>query len=271
MCKEGLWGRPGSRYCRVLREYGPKGVREPLRSLNSYGYILRFDPMYNASVPLIREEDMVLYITPRDALARLVGRDYYQTLQSVLQDILLDLRGIGIPLDHVGVTGSLAAGIASEGVSDVDLVVYGSDNAVTLLNHFGKIVTPLEEVRDDVGGFRAKRLYVGWRRGFREGVGVSWVGIPKGGYEVCKVINSYWRLQPTTGCIKTTVEIEPGQPSALIYPPCVRAGRFYIVSFEYNVALMMYKGGLFKIRGELAGDEVIYVATESCDSYIEPL
>jgi hypothetical protein len=266
ICRESLWARGGSGFCRILEMYGPRGVSDTLARIGFKEY---HDGIYNSPMPYVRMSDVVEVTRPRDALANVTSRPSNE-LHYELLEVLGLLTESGVELSNVGLTGSLAIGIENVRVSDIDLVVYGSGSAEIAYQVFrglGGSFTHLGEF----GGLKVKPgVSIGWRRARFKRYIVGWVGVPGVG-ELCEPIRSYFSVQSPTTPVDLVVVIERAQAQALTYPPCVMSrDGVYVVSFEYNVGALLYEGGVFRIRG-LAdrGAGVVYLATREMPGFIE--
>lgn len=248
VCGEGgPWRRPGARLCRVIIEYGPRGVAGALAKA---GLPQAHDPAYAAPIPYV-SCDSLSVICPPEALMDALSRGVNDVV--AVAGLLADQ---GVPLESLGLTGSNALGAAVPGLSDVDLIVYSDSDgseAVDVARIFSSL-TPAGPPRSDFGGVRVyPPAGVGWRRARVAGVTASWVGVPRRGISAhCKPLSSYPPRDPPRpqARVSLRVSVRPGQPEALLYPPCVDAGAgLTLVSLEYNLALVLYTGGVFKISG----------------------
>ncbi len=268
ICKESLWVRGASSFCRVLEMYGPRGISDTLAGIGFKEYL---DGIYNSPMPYVRITDVVEIVKPREALARVIRKP-----SNEIHHELLDLLGVlvesGVELDNIGLTGSLAMGIENVEISDIDLVVYGLENTELAYNIFRKELRANPILLEELGGLQVKPgVNIGWRRALFKRYIVGWVGIPGVG-EFCKPLRGYFSLNGPTGRqVDLIVEVEEAQSTALTYPPCVvsRDG-IYIISFEYNIGALLYKGGIYRIRGLADRDlSVIYVATRELPGFIK--
>lgn len=257
-CRKGPWERPSGRYCRVVSFYGPQGVRD---AIARYGVVEREDPLYGSAMPYIGKSEVLHIIEPREAMEKLLGSARLYPYVSLVEKIS---RESSISIENLGVTGSIAAGIDVPGFSDLDLVVYGGYNAAKMLEYFLAKATQAEPlIKNDHGGLKSSPIDIRWRRQlFEEGLHVSWVGIGLD-HEKCAPLRSYWTIEtPEKGRVtKRVLEVEPRQETALTYPPCVKAiNKIYIVSFEFNVGILLYRGGRILVEGvPSTGGNVIYV------------
>ncbi len=259
LCREeSPWAKGGLSLCRVLQDYGPRGVGETLRAL---GFAETLDGLYNSPMPYVRGVDAISVVTPREALERLL-RGPLSPLSYEVLNVLDKLRGLGVKLENLGLTGSIALSFENPEISDVDLVAYGFETAELLYEAFtGLRVKPL--ISSKLGGLKVSpELDVSWRRVDIGRVHVTWVGVPLEG-ELCEPLREYFKVRGPVREARVTVSIEGGQGGSLVYPPCASSlDGVYVVSFEYNVATMLYEGGVFSVHGLMDSEgSTIYLAT----------
>lgn len=258
------WRRPSGRYCRVIREYGPLGVKDAwarYRSVWQSGYgedQQLYDGVYAASMPYIGFDNIIYVIEPRSALRAAIssGTGLVAEAASVI------LRGSGVSLVEAGLTGSYAAGIASPSISDIDFVIYGSEAALKMYEFYTSMAKPVEGPRSSFGGVRVyPPQETWWRRAFLGFMSSSWVGVPAQPASHCPPIRKYPNIDPPSRrLVKVKLKIEGGDPSALLYPPCVESRDYYIVSFEYNVASMLFQGGWMEVEAvESVNGSTLYI------------
>ncbi|MEM1873798.1 MAG: hypothetical protein QXS85_02670 [Acidilobaceae archaeon] len=253
LCNEGAWSRPASRLCRVIDEYGPRGLSRALSKLSSLN---KRDGVYGALVPYVERWRTLLLIDPREALEARIRSPRSQLDHTVLR-ISSVLRSLGVSLGELGLTGSLAAGIENPKFSDVDLVVYGARAARRVLEFFESSTIRGVERREFGGLSVNPPVNTSWRRARLEGVEVSWVGVPLEG-ELCTPLESYFKVPKPEKHAEKVLRIEPEQEESLLYPLCVKAETGeYLVSFEYNIAIIVYKGGVFRVKGLVDENETV--------------
>lgn len=257
-CNRGPWGRPGGKYCRLIESYGPEGVSKALAKAS---ISLRWDPLYHTNMPYLTNNDIVYYVSPREALERLIYKG--STLSHKLLSFLDELRSYGIPTSDIGITGSYGLTIAQE-FSDIDLVIYG-DSSLRAMKFFVDRATAVE-CKDDFGGLKVIGTpCLAWRRGLvkaeHQGVVASWVGVPNYVAGHCPRLHEGIEGPPLR--FNATIDVPGGELSALLYPPCVRlSDGSYLLSFEYNLAYIMYVGGKFEIEGLRYGDLILLGSRE---------
>ena len=237
ICRRSPWRRPGASLCRVIKTYGPKGLAEAIDTIGARQY---HDPLYGASMPYIREANVIARIGPIEALEMVVRKPRGRVSQAAVE-LAYAFKGWTL-----GLTGTTAIGAENNEISDVDLIV-ATQRPSRFLHEFTATVKPY--TRDPS---------LSWRRGYYDGVHVSWVAAPREPAIHCPPLASYWRIDTPRRRVEAWVTVEPGQEGALLYPPCVEAGDVYIVSYEYNHGYRLYRGGRIKVRG-IAGSSTIYI------------
>ncbi|MCE4624672.1 MAG: nucleotidyltransferase domain-containing protein [Desulfurococcales archaeon] len=238
--------------CRVIRGYGPLGLDRAVR-LSSVREILA--PQYGSVIPVYGPWDVLVRVDPRTALVRVLSRGPLDVI-----DVLSVVRSWGISMADIGLTGSFAGGYWHD-KSDVDLVVFDSDAVLRMYHAFReRATTPDRATKVDLGGLVVRPYTdLSWRRTIISGRGVTWIGVPPEPLLHCPPLKAIRTSpRPPRRFVEVEVDIPPGQLSALLYPPCVRAGGLWIVSYEYNVGGILYEGGRIVIRG-VAGDGVVYL------------
>ncbi|MEM1846959.1 MAG: hypothetical protein QXK14_02500 [Acidilobaceae archaeon] len=257
-CDKSLWSRLGTSFCRVVIEYGPQGLEN---ALTRSKVVERFDGVYGAFQPYLESWKILFVVEPREALQNRIARPI-AFLDEILIEVLKALREFGVSLSELGLTGSLAAELENQKVSDIDLVVYGASSSLKVFEAFIS-TSPIVSLRNSFGGLLVNPpVNVGWRRTLVRGREVSWIGVPLEG-ELCEPLSSYERVLRPTRFVEKEVTIEPGQETSLLYPPCVKtAPGEVLISFEYNLAVSFYEGGKFVVRGVAdEREEVIYLGT----------
>ena len=247
-CRKGPWKRPSGPYCRVIDFYGPLGVKSAITRI---GMSERLDPLYSSAIPYIYRSEILYVIEPREAMNNLAVSARFHYYTSLIEKIS---RESSVSIENLGITGSVAAGIAVHGLSDLDIIVYGNYNAVKMFEYFKSRLSrigPLIAKRNH-GGVKSSPIDIGWRRQqFNNSMFVSWIGVGFS-HEKCAPLKSYWSIESpdTRRIVKTTLYIKPWQETALTYPPCVHSNSgVHIISFEYNIGTLLYQGGKILIEG----------------------
>lgn len=247
---------PGGSLCRVLRRYEASEVIDAAERVGMKAFK---DPLYGASTPILGGEELVLACDPVESMRRIITHPS-GNLEFMVVRVASLLRAVGVSVEALGVTGTLAMGTHVEGVSDIDLVVYGPRASLEVHDAFASIgEEPPGARRGVVNGVRVcPPLSLGWRRRVIGGVHVSWVGAPEAAVSHCTPLREWRRLEPPRGRAKLTLRIPEGQVGALLYPPCVESEEgLHIVSFEYNLGALLYEGGLMEVEGLASGEAVL--------------
>ena len=250
VCKEQTpWSKPGmGRLCRVIRGYGPLGLSNALK-------LSKIEVKYRVSedtpLPLVAPEEATHIVTPRHALARAVSEGRHLVAHAI--------GALGL-LGHtaeLGLTGSIAGGYWHEN-SDIDLVALTLRAALELYRAFRKVSRNRDVLsKSELGGVIVPGgVDVSWRRtwisiGGRR-IGITWIGgLQKGPVHCPHAVPP----TPIIGRWRGTVYIPPGDPRALLYPPCASTSEgLTVISYEYNLGGLFYEGGQFWIEGSRAID-----------------
>ncbi len=250
VCGEGPWRLGSARLCRLLASYTPEELGEAFRHIR-----LVHDPLYSAEMPYASALDVVRSISPLEACRRLIEGAGPEWAIEVLGEVFPRLEVS--PCEEVGVAGSLAGGYYHTS-SDVDLVAYPRPGKAGLIyESMSKLGEPEMTVIAYRGVFEAEAR-VSWRRRLVKGRRVTIVMAPVEPGAHCPPLRSYSWMEHVKGRVRAVVNVEGGQESALLYPPCVRSedGR-YIISYEYNLAGDLYEGGVFEVEGLYSGRAVL--------------
>jgi len=252
------WRRASGPYCRIAREYGPGGLED---TLTLSGLREQYDSLYQSLMPYIPSMLVQESITPREAMRRFTMQlaQAPEGVERAARFIYEELGTRGL-----GLTGSIAAGIAHAN-SDIDLVALDHRAARRLYEEFAGLSRgPRRASFNGVSVWPP--IDLSWRRTWIDGVRITWIGAG----ERCRALRSYYDLDPPARRWEGVLRIEPGQETALAYPPCVRAGEYWLVSYEYNLGGLFYEGGRIRVRG-VAGEEVVYVGVRERPASLEIL
>jgi len=88
------------------------------------------------SLPAVPTDRIAKHLRPETRLLELSGQRRDALENKALRLTRLILEKAGIPQDSLGLTGSILAGIHDPAFSDIDLVVYGYDNALRVKRAF---------------------------------------------------------------------------------------------------------------------------------------
>ena len=200
-------------------------------------------------MPYLEEANILWAIDPWAAAVDVYRRGSPIAAATAKLSEALGIRGFGL-------TGSTAMGIEVEGHSDLDLVVDQHD-APKVYEAWMEVVKPVPTEASEGGVVIGDTLE--WRRGYCCGLHVSWIGVPREPAAHCKPLKRYPAIDPPARMWRGRIKVEPLQPGALLYPPCVETIEgLYLVSYEYNAARLLYEGGDLIVEG-VASSEAIYL------------
>lgn len=126
----GFWFKEDISYKRVFKYYSAKEVFEACKNL--YPHYLIYDKVFDATMFEVPHNDIKKHYKPEDRLREIISNPSDKLLQ-LLSDLVTLLTEVSnIKYDDIGVTGSILAGIHNVEYSDIDLVIYGLENALTI-------------------------------------------------------------------------------------------------------------------------------------------
>ena len=267
-CREpSLWGRLGTgSLCRVIRGYGPRGLA---RALELSGIAAGHGSSEGAPLPLVAPEEAVHVVTPREAFSQSISEGRHLLAHA------LDRLGLLAYSEELGLTGSIAGGYWHED-SDIDLVALTHRAALELYEAFRTISASRDVLtKSELGGIIVPGgVDVSWRRTWVElggrRVGVTWIGgLPQGPLHCPQAVPPLPLRAPWRG----TVYIPPGDPRALLYPPCAASSSGeLVISYEYNLGGLLYEGGQFIIEGtRIGGTNAIVLGIREAPGKIVPV
>ncbi|MEM1900126.1 MAG: nucleotidyltransferase domain-containing protein [Zestosphaera sp.] len=255
--KPTMWGKGGTYYERVLREYS---VEEVLRVSSEVGAQF-YDPTLGVSIPVVKTSEVKEWLKPEEKLERLRRRadDLIELVSVEVSDIISDLTGLSA--GSIGVTGSVLAGIHGPH-SDVDLVIYGCREALEFVQaslEIGKL--PEEKIaakvleNSRVLGIEPEmyvRIIPPYKFTCFKGVPITFAFVEKRNYRYGELV-----LRPLKP-VSLVVEVIGGDCRSLFYPSRTRVDRVLegprvreVISYEAEYNYLLYRGGLLKISGML--------------------
>lgn len=128
----GKWGRGRLRYRRALKHYNIPSVIDSMRFLraNAPGYLFE-SSVHGFGLPAVPRGRIAEHLRPEERLLQLQSAQHRDELESRALRLAEFLsQNSGVPMGALGVTGSVLARIHDPAFSDIDLVVYGLDNAL---------------------------------------------------------------------------------------------------------------------------------------------
>ena len=126
----GKWARGDVAYRRALPYYHVRHVRRTLEWLEAeHPRYLWTDPATGLRFSHVPVDAVARYYVPQRRLAEIVA-DPADALERETRDLATLLAGAaGLPLEAFGVSGSILLGLHNPEFSDIDLLVYGAENA----------------------------------------------------------------------------------------------------------------------------------------------
>ena len=282
--KHSIWSFRGVPLARVMERYSVGNV------LDVMGFQSRiYDPVYDSVLPYLRYSEIYMHLLPEVRIREILERPR-DDLELVVSEAVYMLRNAsGVSLDYIGVGGSVLGGFHNVDLSDIDLVVYGCDNAVRVYHSIEGFAEPLKGsvlerwVRNQaelhgVSMDLARRMYAPYRRSLFRGRALT-VVFPE---PYSRYGDLYFRSY--SSCCIARVEVPPNQCGALHYPGLVRVSgrvipsggcRFsgvdvdWLVLYEGAFSPIVFEGGPLEVRGVLArvypgGGFAIIVGSREC-------
>lgn len=126
----GLWQRGGTAYHRELAFYHAHQVALTLDELEKrYPHYVHNCPVRDLRFSMVPHGDIRRYYCPETRLAEVLAGP-----KDILEEELARVTGAlrqqaGIPGEDLGVTGSILLGIHNPEISDIDVILYGGENA----------------------------------------------------------------------------------------------------------------------------------------------
>jgi len=126
----GKWARGDVAYRRELPYYHVRHVRRTLEWLETaHPRYLWTDPATGLRFSHVPEEAVARHYVPERRLAEIVASPA-DSLEGETRDLAMLLaRAVDVPMEALGVSGSILLGLHNPAFSDIDLLVYGADRA----------------------------------------------------------------------------------------------------------------------------------------------
>lgn len=132
--EEGPWTRNTTYYRRVLSKYHVSEVVDTYEFLlDHHPKYVSFCPVRHVNLPMVPEEAIKRYYAPEKRLESLFEEAEVDELEHEVLQLVSFLSDIsGVEKNSFGVTGSILLNIHNPAISDIDLTVYGVENATQL-------------------------------------------------------------------------------------------------------------------------------------------
>ncbi|MFN3475974.1 MAG: nucleotidyltransferase domain-containing protein [Candidatus Methylomirabilales bacterium] len=126
----GKWARGDVFYRRELPYYHVRNVLKTLEFLEQHHpQYVWFDPTRNLTFSFVPKEAVVTYYIPEERLAEIVADPRDPLEREVKALVELFTKEAGVPQEAFGITGSVLLKLHNPAFSDIDLLVYGKENA----------------------------------------------------------------------------------------------------------------------------------------------
>jgi predicted nucleotidyltransferase len=141
--KQGKWRLGRSRYRRALKHYNVPSVMDSIQLLRQRAPQYVFESSVDRiSLPAVPTDRIAVHLCPETRLLELQSAQSRDELESkALRFAELISEHAGVPAESLGLTGSILARIHDPTFSDIDLVVYGFNNAL-------RVKTFLQKAKD---------------------------------------------------------------------------------------------------------------------------
>ncbi|MFH0896643.1 MAG: hypothetical protein V1850_01150 [Candidatus Bathyarchaeota archaeon] len=128
---EGLWGKEGERYSRTMPNYTIPSLLNNIEMLRkNYPRYVFNSRILKIQMSVVPHDCIVEHYLPELKLQTLFRLKDLDPLQEATVEFASFLhREAGVSKDDFGITGSILTGIHNPRFSDIDLIVYGGENA----------------------------------------------------------------------------------------------------------------------------------------------
>ena len=131
---EGKWKKGNIAFRRELPYYHVFSVSKTIEYLKDhYPQYVHYCPVRQIEMSMVPRSCIKSYYEPEKRLLQLVSSPRDE-LEMKVASFAQDIKESGIPLRFLGITGSILIGLHNISFSDIDLIVYGKENALTLKN-----------------------------------------------------------------------------------------------------------------------------------------
>lgn len=131
---ESIWSRGTLKYRRVLKRYHVLNVKETFKFLREkYPQYIHYCRVRGIEFSMVPKDYVKKYYFPELRLREIMERGPRDRLEErALELAKLMSREAGVELGKIGVTGSILLGIHNPEISDIDITVYGLEEALRL-------------------------------------------------------------------------------------------------------------------------------------------
>jgi predicted nucleotidyltransferase len=157
--ERGKWGLGRSRYRRALATYNVPSVMDSMDFLREKAPQYVFESSVDGiSLPAVPIDRVAAHLCPETRLLALQNSKSRDGLESKALRLARLISGeAGVPTDYIGLTGSILARVHNPAFSDIDLIVYGFDNALRVRAFLGELEdSPSSVIRRLAGASKEK-------------------------------------------------------------------------------------------------------------------
>jgi predicted nucleotidyltransferase len=157
--ERGKWGLGRSRYRRALATYNVPSVMDSMDFLREKAPQYVFESSVDGiSLPAVPIDRVAAHLCPETRLLELQNSKSRDGLESKALRLARLISGeAGVPTDYIGLTGSILARVHNPAFSDIDLIVYGFDNALRVRAFLGELEdSPSSVIRRLAGASKEK-------------------------------------------------------------------------------------------------------------------
>ena len=142
---KGTWQSDGVRYGRIF--WG--GTNEAAKGMKTApsSYLIE-DPQFGTTLLEVPREDIMKYFSPELRLKEIIEEDPQDPLEAstkLLAETLHD--SLGIPFERLGIAGSIVWKAHNPDFSDINMCIYGFDNAWQLHRNYHELVEQNKHIR----------------------------------------------------------------------------------------------------------------------------
>lgn len=134
--ESGVWGNKDNKFSRILQKYTIPNLLETFNFLKqNYPQYLFHSTVDNITITAVPHSNIKIHFKPEQKLAELRQAKKQDKLQEMLTRFSQFLHETSrVPLSSFGVTGSLLLDIHQPSFSDLDVIVYGTEESWKLKN-----------------------------------------------------------------------------------------------------------------------------------------
>jgi len=124
---DGIWSRDGVTYARIMRRYHVSEVRRMMEELQALRpEYVRFCPVRQIRMTFVPKRLVKRYYMPEQRLSQMLHEGPGDELEAQTVELAEAVSdGADVPVENLGVTGSILIAIHNPKYSDIDLTVYG--------------------------------------------------------------------------------------------------------------------------------------------------